>query len=145
MAKCENENCTVFNRCYDCRTEKIKRQREKKFEKAKLQAISKPKKSKNSVNSGKDKKMLQACKGQRCYLQIPHVCEGKMETVVPCHSNFLTDGKGLGLKAPDEKTVPGCVDCHFWLDQGTARREEKELHWKRAYSNWSEDRLKILK
>lgn len=144
MKKCTNENCTAFNRCYSCKTEQVKQQRERKIEKAKL-ANRKPKKSKNSVHSGKDKKMLQTCKGQRCYLQIPHVCKGKKETVVPCHSNFLMDGKGLGLKAPDEKTVPGCVDCHFWLDQGTAPKEEKELHWKRAYGNWSEDRKEILK
>lgn len=144
MTKCTNENCSTFNRCFSCKKKQLEKQRERKIEKAKL-TNAKHKKSKNSVNSGKDKKMLLACKGQKCYLQIPHICKGKKETVAPCHSNFLTDGKGLGLKAPDEKTVPGCVDCHFWLDQGNSPKEEKEMHWKRAYSNWSEDRLKILK
>lgn len=56
-----------------------------------------------------------AC-GQDCTLQIPGVCNFDPATTVLCHSNFLADGKGMGLKAPDNKAAFGCSACHDVLD-----------------------------
>ncbi|MEQ4618468.1 MAG: nuclease domain-containing protein [Corticimicrobacter sp.] len=86
--------------------------------------------------------MLKACKGQSCYLKVPGVCLGAAgnDTVVPCHSNQQAHGKGMGLKAPDQFTVPGCRACHAWLDQGPADRETKFKTWNEAYSRWVEVR-----
>ncbi|SAK65627.1 gp74 [Caballeronia pedi] len=80
-------------------------------------------------------KYLAACAGEACYLRIFGVCIGSA-TVVPCHSNQSRDGKGMGIKAKHEKTVPGCGACHTWIDQGSAAREEKFAAWDRAYDRW---------
>lgn len=86
--------------------------------------------------------MLVACKGQECYLRIPNVCLGAAgrNTVVPAHSNQQKHGKGMGLKARDEFTVPGCAACHSWIDQGSADRYVKFKYWDEAYASWVMDR-----
>ena len=86
---------------------------------------------------GHDKAMLDACRGQPCYLAIPGVCRGDIATVVPCHANSSRYGKGMGIKAHDKFTVPGCMHCHQWLDQGPADRHVKAAHWDWAYNRWS--------
>ncbi|BDD90882.1 hypothetical protein PanNE5_03220 [Pandoraea sp. NE5] len=85
---------------------------------------------------GHDKRMLAACRGERCYLRVPGVCLPTAETVVPCHSNEQQHGKGMGLKARDEFTVPGCMACHIWLDQSSAPREQKFGVWRAGYRDW---------
>ncbi len=92
--------------------------------------------------AGHDKSMLTACRGKACYLRVPYICCSYPgdPTVVPCHSNQSKHGKGAGIKAADEYTVPGCYQCHAWLDQGTAPRWEKDAVWDSAYEQWSVDR-----
>lgn len=85
---------------------------------------------------GHDKRMLAACRGERCYLRVPGVCLLGPDTVVPCHSNEQQHGKGMGIKARDEFTVPGCQCCHRWLDQGSAERDTKFGVWRAAYTEW---------
>ncbi len=89
--------------------------------------------------AGHDAKMRNACRGQDCWLRIPGVCHGITEdpSVVPCHANWQEYGKGGGLKAKDEFTVPGCGLCHYWLDFGRASYDEKKSAWDRAYERWS--------
>lgn len=64
-----------------------------------------------------------SARGQECALQIPGVCNRDPETVVLCHSNYLKDGKGMGLKAPDTAAAFGCSACHDVLD-GRAPRPD---------------------
>ncbi len=80
-------------------------------------------------------KYLAACRGEPCFLRVFGVCVGR-ESVVPCHSNQLRHGKGKGIKAKHEFTVPGCWACHAWIDQGKAAREEKFSTWDRGYERW---------
>lgn len=88
--------------------------------------------------AGHDKSMLNACRGQACYLQAPGCRSYPGDpTVVPAHRN---ENKGMGLKNSDELTVPGCFECHIWLDQGKATREEKRALWDNAYELWKADR-----
>ena len=56
-----------------------------------------------------------AARGQDCTLRLA-VCNFDPDTTVLCHSNFLADGKGMGLKAPDSAACFGCSDCHDVLD-----------------------------
>lgn len=91
---------------------------------------------KKKPKPGKDKKMLDACRGEPCYLGVPGVCLPTSESVVPCHSNEQQHGKGMGIKAHDEFTVPGCSACHAWLDQGPAPKEVKFGAWRAAYREW---------
>lgn len=94
-------------------------------------------KHKPKARPGHDKAMLAACRGQQCWLAIPGVCRGDIATVVPCHSNQGAHGKGMGLKARDEFTVPGCAHCHTELDQGRLfSREEKRALWNGAFERW---------
>lgn len=58
-----------------------------------------------------------AARGQDCTLRIPGICNYNTETTVLCHSNYLSDGKGLGLKAPDTEACFGCSACHDVLDR----------------------------
>ncbi|MDR5776267.1 MULTISPECIES: nuclease domain-containing protein [unclassified Caballeronia] len=80
-------------------------------------------------------KYLAACRGEPCYLRVAGVCIGA-QTVVPAHSNQARHGKGLGIKAKHEFTVPGCMACHAWIDQGSAPRDLKFATWDRAYERW---------
>ena len=34
-----------------------------------------------------------------------------------CHANWGEFGKGMGIKASDDYTIPLCPSCHQWLDQ----------------------------
>ncbi|WP_116791440.1 nuclease domain-containing protein [Achromobacter dolens] len=95
--------------------------------------------------AGHEPKYLAACRGEPCYLQIPGVCRGERDTVVPCHANWSDYGKGMGIKAPDIYTVPGCARCHFCLDQGvTLTKAEKRATWEWAYTRWSAARASKL-
>jgi len=73
----------------------------------------------------RDKSLLKLAQGEECLLQVPKICQGGTETIVACHSNQGSDGKGMGQKASDAATVWGCAACHKWLDQGPASQEEK--------------------
>ncbi|MCY0910866.1 nuclease domain-containing protein [Massilia antarctica] len=57
-----------------------------------------------------------AARSQDCTLRIPGVCNFDPATTVLCHSNYLADGKGMGLKAPDTAAAFGCAACHDVLD-----------------------------
>lgn len=85
-------------------------------------------------------KYLAACRGEPCYLRVPGVCpmNPSDETVVPCHSNQARHGKGIGVKAKNEFTVPGCIACHAWIDQNRsgAPRQVKFDVWDRAFAEW---------
>jgi len=87
---------------------------------------------------------LGLCRGQGCYLRLAPICSG-VDTVVPCHSNQARDGKGMGIKASDDKSVPGCWSCHALLDQGSQHtRQEKNEAWDAAFERWKVERAQIL-
>jgi hypothetical protein len=82
-------------------------------------------------------KYLAACRGEPCFLNV--LCahsDWADPTVVPCHDNRLSAGKGMGLKASHERTLPGCMLCHQWLDQGKASREEKFDAFDQGFARW---------
>lgn len=91
-------------------------------------------------------KYLEACRGEDCYLRVPSQCRRipNDETVVPCHENSLSAGKGMGLKSSHERTVPGCFWCHAWLDQGKDTREEKQIVFRLAYAEWEPVRARKM-
>ncbi|GBH24542.1 hypothetical protein BvRS1_15910 [Burkholderia vietnamiensis] len=98
---------------------------------AKRRRASRPKKA-----TGKDAKYLAACRGEPCYLLIPGICPRRPadETVVPANRN---EGKGMGLKVPDELTVPACYWCHAEYDQGhKLTRDEKRETWNDGFRRW---------
>ncbi|MBB5547511.1 hypothetical protein [Paraburkholderia fungorum] len=82
-------------------------------------------------------KYLAACRGEPCYLNVKCAHSDWADpTVVPCHDNRSSAGKGMGLKASHERTLPGCMLCHQWLDQGSAPREEKFERFDAGFERW---------
>lgn len=67
-----------------------------------------------------------AARGQDCTLRLA-VCNFDPDTTVLCHSNFLVDGKGMGLKAADTAAAFGCSDCHDVLDGRRPRPADLSL------------------
>lgn len=63
-----------------------------------------------------------AARNQECTLRFP-VCNYDTSTTVLCHSNELSAGKGMGLKAPDTEAAFGCSACHDVLDGRVPRPE----------------------
>jgi len=72
----------------------------------------------------RNQKILDSAEGEECTLQTEW-CNGDSSTVVACHSNWSEDGKGKGQKADDLYVAYGCSECHRWLDEGSASRQEK--------------------
>lgn len=84
---------------------------------------------------------LAMCRGQPCYLLVPGMAAHPIDTVVPAHSNQSIHGKGMGMKALDIYTVPGCIHCHAEIDQGMRfTKAEKFSIWDAAYQRWDADR-----
>ncbi len=82
-------------------------------------------------------KYLAACAGQPCYLNV--MCpwtDWADPTVVPAHSNQGKHGKGMGLKAKNEFTLPACLACHTWLDRSGAPQERKVTAFDAGYARW---------
>lgn len=103
-------------------------------------------KPKRAAREAEDKHLADLCRGQPCYLLVPgQACSGR-DTVVPCHSNQLRHGKGKGIKALHQYTVPGCAACHAAIDQGThLSKEEKFALWDAAYAIWEKVRTNLTR
>ena len=88
----------------------------------------------------RDKSLLKLAQGEECLLKVPEICQGGVETILACHSNHGSDGKGMGQKASDAATVWGCAACHKWLDQGPASKDVKGKAFQDAqfaqYAEW---------
>ena len=59
-----------------------------------------------------------SARGEVCTMRSS-VCDLDTSTTVLCHSNYLEDGKGMGLKADDIFAFYGCSNCHEWYDRET--------------------------
>ncbi|WP_354684421.1 nuclease domain-containing protein [Cupriavidus necator] len=94
-----------------------------------------------------ERRFTEACRGEPCYLLIPGAPAHPLESVVPCHSNSQEHGKGMGIKADDRFSVPGCGWCHHQIDQGNRlTKEERRAYWDDAYTRWVPVRaLKLAK
>lgn len=63
------------------------------------------------VKPFRNKKILQLAKGEDC----TH-CGANDGTTVAAHEDGLASGRGLGLKAPDNRVAYLCHKCHFIYD-----------------------------
>jgi hypothetical protein len=81
----------------------------------------------------RDPALLADARDRPCLLRVPHVCSNDPATTVACHSNQLSHGKGMGIKAHDFMTVWGCAMCHQWLDRSAASSVEKDAAFAVAY------------
>ena len=83
----------------------------------------------------RNKKILQAAKGEECLAQFPG-CQGGTETTVFCHLNESWAGKGMGQKADDCAGFFGCQHCHDIYDKRKTYNEYSDnfnaLDWYRT-------------
>jgi hypothetical protein len=84
----------------------------------------------------RNRKLLDLCHNAPCFLLIDRVCRSGVNPSVPCHSNHQRHGRGKDNKAHDCFTVPGCPECHYWLDFGPATREDKDQAFMAGLERW---------
>jgi ferredoxin len=66
------------------------------------------------------------------------------------HSNQLEDGKGMGIKAPDNFVAAICATCHAEIDQGkTYTKDVRKAVWDKAHKRtiaelFRNGKLKVL-
>lgn len=59
-----------------------------------------------------------------CQFQIPGVCIGySLPGCEPAHSNESAHGKGVGIKAADDKHIASCMPCHRHYDANMIPKE----------------------
>lgn len=111
--------------------------------KTSLRASARPMKRRApKKRAGHDKRYLDACRGEECFMQLPGCRSYRGDpTVVPAHQN---QGKGMGIKVPDRYTVPACYHCHMLYDQSGLDREYKRAAWDWAYTRWEPVRARKL-
>jgi hypothetical protein len=85
--------------------------------------------------ANRNRALLDMARGRQCLLRVPGVCQGGTETTVACHEN---QGKGMGVKSSDVRSVVGCFACHEAYDRGPARRDVKRGWFRDAH------RLQVL-
>lgn len=79
----------------------------------------------------RNKKILQAAKDAPICFSCGRSNDG---TIVACHSNSQKDGKGMGIKASDQKIAYMCNDCHICVDRSMKlSRSEKREKWMEAH------------
>lgn len=111
--------------------------------KTRMKRTEMKKRAKRKPTVAEGLKYLAACRGEPCFLRM-RGCLGHSATVVPCHSNQARHGKGMGIKARHEFTVPGCANCHALIDQGPGLREQKFAVWDVAFDEWRFVRAKKM-
>ena len=67
---------------------------------------------------------------------------------VPCHSDMLRHGRGVGHKSHDCFAVPGCPACHAVFTRAEMGREDYDFAWRNAFERyqvwlWSDGRVKV--
>jgi hypothetical protein len=78
----------------------------------------------------RSKKILDSAKGEKCTVESP-ICNDDRTTTVACHSDYMEDGKGKGIKAEDIYIAYGCFNCHQWLTKDVVN-DLKEMYFHRG-------------
>lgn len=63
----------------------------------------------------RNRKLLDIAHDAPCFLELAPTCSNHAS--VPCHSDQLQDGRGVGHKSHDCLAIPGCPDCHAIFDR----------------------------
>lgn len=91
----------------------------------------------------RSRKLLDVAHEAPCMLQLGVPCGH--DASVPCHSDMLRHGRGVGHKSHDCLAVPGCPACHNLF----TRKHLGELYdstWQRAnerYQIWLWENAKV--
>lgn len=89
----------------------------------------------------RSKKIRDSARGQDCTMEIDGVCSYDPATVVFCHSNDSSFGKGVALKNPDWAGFYGCYKCHQVYDGHVATdltKEDLDFYFNNAFTQTME-------
>lgn len=92
----------------------------------------------------RNRKLLDIAHSAPCFLELGP-CEGQ---VVSCHSDCLSDGRGVGHKSHDCLAVSGCVACHSKFTRSYLGRDQYEQVHTKALKRylvwmWTEQKVKV--
>ena len=82
-----------------------------------------------------------------CFLQLGYPGCGNDKSV-PCHSDELSHGRGVGNKSHDCLAVPGCPVCHAHFTRAILGRDEYRRMWAIAHAKysvwlWANDKIRV--
>ena len=94
-----------------------------------------------------DRKLLDLAQGAPCFLQLGAKGCGANPSV-PCHSDMLRHGRGIGHKSNAVFAVSGCPACHAVFDRAHLGKAGYEEAWLRAHERylawlWAENKLRV--
>ena len=82
-----------------------------------------------------DRKLLNIAHAAPCFLQLGVPGCGNHPSV-PCHSDLLRHGRGVGHKSKSIFAVAGCPACHAAFTRGNLGREGYEAAWLAAHERY---------
>lgn len=82
----------------------------------------------------RSRKLLDVCHEAPCFLLLAPNCGANPS--VPCHSDMLEHGRGVGHKSEDCLAVPGCPACHELFTRKHLGRDGYLATWSRAFVNY---------
>lgn len=93
-----------------------------------------------------NRKLLDVAHDAPCFLILGTPCG--VHPSVPCHSDMLSHGRGVGNKSHDYFAIPGCPDCHALFTREHLG-EHYEARWRDAYERyqdwlWRNGKLKVV-
>ena len=97
------------------------------------------------TENSRDRKLLDAAYDAPCFLQLG-VSGCGAHPSVPCHSDMLRHGRGVGHKSDAILAVSGCPACHAVFTrehQGRAGYDEVWLRAHERYLKWLWDHKRI--
>lgn len=79
----------------------------------------------------RDRKLLDLAHDAPCMLLLGAQGCGNHPSV-PCHSDMLRHGRGMGHKSHDVFAVPGCPACHSAFTRAVLGEERYDQVWREA-------------
>ena len=94
-----------------------------------------------------DRKLLDLAHGAPCFLVLGAPGCG-IDKSVPCHSDMLRHGRGVGHKSNPVFAVAGCPACHAIFTRAHLGRDGYESAWLAAHERylawlWDMGRIKV--
>jgi hypothetical protein len=84
----------------------------------------------------RNRKLLDLAHEAPCFLDLGTVGCGADKSV-PCHSDMLKHGRGVGHKSHDCLAVPGCPACHAVFTRARYGQAGYEAIWRDAFANYT--------
>ena len=83
----------------------------------------------------RDRKLLDVAHDAPCFLRLADGCGTNRS--VPCHSDMLAHGRGVGHKSHDCLAVAGCPACHAVFTRAKLGRDRYAEVWAEAFARYT--------